>query len=646
MAQSLSLAAVFGDHMVLQRKMPLPVWGWGAPGARVNVTLGEHHGSTTVSQVGRWNLTLAAMDVVDRPLTLTVESNGKRLAFTDVLIGEVWIGSGQSNMEWPVLAADNAHEEVAAADHPAIRLFQVPRIVSKTPKDNVDAIWQVCSPTSVSNFSAVAYYFGRHLHKTLGVPVGIIHSSWGGTPAESWVSREGLSLHPETQGIMERFEASLTDFDLRGESHKQYEEWARKWLHKDPGNHAEAKGWADPSHDITQWETMRLPKLWQEAGLDCNGAIWFRREVEISASSAGQDAQLRMGQIDDFDVTYFNGVRVGAIGPDVPNAYARARQYPIPGHLVKAGRNVVAVRVFDQYGGGGVYAGPLDVTTGDGHVHHLEGEWRYRIEHRLERHTEPQPPQPINWDHAWAPSGLFNAMIAPLIPYAMRGVIWYQGESNAERAEQYVPLLQSLIVDWRRNWRQEDFPFLIVQLANFGQVLNEPGHSAWAELREAQQKATTALANVGLAVTIDIGNALDIHPTNKQEVGRRLGLAAERIAYHRNVNDSGPVYESMRIDGDNIRLRFKHSEGLATTKGETLSQFTIAGDDQQFVRADAKIDGNEVVVSNSKITKPVAVRYLWADSPTPGHLTNTTGLPAAPFRTDTWRGVTAGIFKL
>lgn len=646
MGKSLSLAAVFGDHMVLQRQLPLPVWGWGTPGARVEVRLDQHHADTTIDEDGRWKVTLGAMDVVDHPLELTVESNGERVRLIDVLIGEVWVGSGQSNMEWPVLAADNAHAEVAAANHPHIRLFQVPKTVSPTPKENVDAIWQVCSPDTISSFSAVAYYFGRHLRKALNVPVGLIHTSWGGTPAEAWTSRPALTSHPQLRGIMERFEANLNDAKTVGEDRRRYEEWASKAFHKDPGNHAEAKGWANPSHDISQWKTMRLPQLWQDAGENCNGAIWFRAEVQVPASAAGKEARLRLGQIDDFDVTYFNGERVGAIGPEKTNAHALPRGYTIPGRLIKAGRNVIAVRVFDHFGGGGIYCGPLDLTVADDQTIPLPPVWHYRIEHRLERHNDPAPAQPLNWDSNWAPSGLYNSMVHPLIPYAIRGAIWYQGESNAGRAEQYEPLLQSMIANWREQWRQGDFPFVIVQLANYGPVLNEPKGSAWAELRESQHKATAAMANVGLAVTIDIGNALDIHPTNKQEVGRRLGLVAERIAYHRSTNDSGPVYESMRIDGNTIRLRFKHSEGLTTTKGETLSQFTIAGDDQQFVWADAKIDGNDVVVSSPKISKPVAVRYLWADSPTPGHLTNSTGLPAAPFRTDTWRGITAGVVKL
>jgi sialate O-acetylesterase len=642
MAKSLSVASVFGDHMVLQSGMPVPIWGEGKPGASVSVSAAGQRAQGVVDPQGRWAVKLGALAASTAPMELSVQSDEQRVLFTDVLVGEVWVASGQSNMEWPVSSSNNAAEEIAGADLPLIRLFQVPRLVASAPKHTVDAVWQVCSPQTVGAFSAVAFFFGRHLHQQLKVPVGLIHPSWGGTPAESWTSREALLGHPQLQMIVERFDAQLNNAEAQTAFQQAYDRWVARAFHQDTGNLGETQGWAGMDHASADWKTMALPQYWQAAGLACNGAIWFRREIDVPAAAAGQEARLRLGPVDDYDTTYFNGERIGATGPETPNAFAAPREYRIPGRLIKAGRNVIAVRVFDHYGQGGIYGQPLDLVLGNGQRLPLAGDWLYRIERRIEPCAEPAPPQPLTWENAWAPSGLFNAMLHPVIPYAIRGAIWYQGESNADRAEQYRWLLEEMISDWRRHWGQGDFPFLIVQLANFGTVLPAPAASDWAELREAQHQATTALANAGLAVSIDIGAAADIHPRNKQEVGRRLALAAERLAYGREVNHSGPVYESMTIEGDRIRLRFQHAEGLTTINGQPLSQFAIAGEDRKFVWADATIEGNEVVVRGPTVSRPLAVRYQWANSPLPGNLTNASGLPAVPFRTDNWPGMTAG----
>jgi len=642
MAKSLSAASVFTDHMVLQSGMPLPVWGHGKPGARVTVTAAGHRANADVNPQGDWMLKLPALPPSASPIELVIESDGQRIGFTDVLIGEVWLASGQSNMEWPVSSSNNAAEEIAAANFPLIRLFHIPQKVASAPRRDVDATWKVCSPQTVGSFSAVAYFFGRHLHRTLNVPVGLIHPSWGGTPAESWTSRESLLAHPQLQMIVERFETQLNNADAQADYQQKYAQWSDKAFHKDTGNLGETQGWAGTQHNPADWKTMTLPRYWQSAGLPFNGAVWFRKEVDVPASAAGKAARLRLGPIDDFDVTYFNGQRIGATGPETPQAHAAMRDYPVPANLVKPGRNVIAVRVFDHYGQGGIYGQPLQLVLDGAPPLSLAGDWQYRIERRCEPCTEPPPPAPLNWNHSWAPSGLFNAMLHPVIPYAIRGVIWYQGESNADRAEQYRVLLPEMITDWRRHWNQGDFSFLIVQLANYGVTLPDPADSNWAELREAQQHTATALPNTGLAVTIDIGDPGDIHPRNKQDVGKRLALAAERLAYGRETRHSGPVYDSMTIENNFIRLRFRHADGLTIAPGHSLSQFAIAGEDRKFVWADAHIEGEEVIVSNPNISHPVAVRYQWANSPAPGHLTNAAGLPAAPFRTDDWPLVTAG----
>lgn len=487
------LPAIFGDNMVLQSSFvkAVPVWGWARPGERVTVTFEGQTRSATTNDKGRWSVHLDPPKV-GGPFEMTIEG-ANRITLHNILVGEVWVGSGQSNMQWPVKQSGDAEEEIANAKYPKIRLFTCERRVSSGPMDDTKGSWVECSPETVPDFSAVAYYFGRELHKQLGVPVGLIHTSWGGTPAEAWTSRAALEAMPECQPYVERWAKSIGDYPA---ALAKYREQLDTW---------------------------------------------------ITDSAAAEDE-----------------------GRPVP---------PPPG---------------------GVPGDP-----------------------RANPHR---------------PSGLYNAMIHPIIPFAIRGAIWYQGESNAGRAYVYRKLFPGMITDWRHAWGEGNFPFLFVQLANFQARQPEPGDSAWAELREAQLM-TLALPNTAMAVIIDIGEANNIHPKNKQEVGRRLGLAAEAM-YGKKVEYSGPMYESMKVDGNSIRLTFTHAEGLVAKDGGSLKGFAIAGEDRKFVWADAKIDGDAVVVSSASVAKPVAVRYAWADNPE-CNLYNAAGLPASPFRTDDWPGVTA-----
>ena len=629
------LPAVIGDNMVLQRDMPVAIWGWAAPDEKVTVKLAGQSRTAKADAKGEWKVTFGPLKAGSL-LEMTVAGKNS-ITVRNILVGEVWVCSGQSNMEMSVAGCNDAKEEIASAKYPAIRLFTVKKKVATIPQPDAAGSggWRECSPKTVGRFSAAGYYFGRHLHKKLGVPVGLIHTSWGGTPAESWTSRPALE---RVESFKQRLAQSDQAIARYPEAMKEYRKKLAEWQKKTKQIKAklqagqDVKQWPAPALDTKDWKTMKLPQHWEQAGLNIDGAVWFRKQLQLPDAWAGKDLTLSLGPIDDDDVTFFNGVRIGQT-----RTWTTFRKYTVPGKLVKAGRNVIAVRVFDGRGGGGIYGKPEDMTlAGGGRSISLAGEWLYRVEQVL----LPRPRQPSGPNSPWLPSGLYNGMLHPLIPYAIRGAIWYQGESNAGRAYQYRELFSAMITDWRKNWGQGDLPFLFVQLANFLPAPAEPADSAWAELREAQLMALS-LPKTGMAVIIDIGEANDIHPKNKQDVGKRLALAARAVAYGQKIVYSGPIYKSMAVEGSKIRLRFDHVGGGLVARGGALKRFAIAGSDRKFVWAEARIDGETVVVYSDKVAKPVAVRYAWADNPEGCNLYNKAGLPASPFRTDTWPGVTA-----
>ena len=496
-----------------------------------------------------------------------------------MLVGEVWVCSGQSNMEWPLAQSNGGHEAAAQGPHTEMRLFTVEKRTAAEPLADVQGRWVVATPEQALRFSAVAYYFGRELHQRLRVPVGLIHTSWGGTPAEAWTSREALATRPEFRPILERYEKELRNLpQLRREHAAKLAEWERQYVTPDAGNKGEALGFAEPARDAEGWRKMRLPQQWEAAGLNLDGVIWFRRGVEVPPAWAGRDLTLSLGPIDDFDTTYFNGERVGATGAEVPNAWTFPRRYKIPGALVRPGKNVVAVRVYDRMGGGGFGGGGASgamslapVGAGEASALALEGEWDYKPESvveakRLDFSNYPGPrPGPDNQN---SPAVLYNAMLAPLTPYAIRGAIWYQGESNAGRAYQYRTLFPAMIRDWRARWGQGDFPFYFVQLANWKARKQDSMDSEWAELREAQTLTMRSVPNTGMAVAIDIGEAEDIHPRNKLDVGLRLARWALAGTYRQTVVPSGPLYDSHAVEGDRIRVRFKHATRPQDLRGE------------------------------------------------------------------------------
>lgn len=642
------LPAIISDNMVVQRgRTDVPIWGWADPGERVRVQLGDQGTTGVTNDKGEWFVT-ADLPQGKGPFNLTIEGKNK-IIIHNVLVGEVWLCTGQSNMEFQLRNTKDAPKEIASADYPEIRLFMVQHATAATPQTQCKGAWVVCTPQTAGSFSAVGYFFGREVHQQEKVPVGLIGSYWGGTPAEAWTSIEGLKSKEELQPIVERYETALRDYPTaKAKYDAALKEWKESVYRKDPGNKGVDQGWAKADFDATDWPKMDLPGFWEETAGDFDGAVWFRREVQLPDDWENRDLRLSLGPIQDFDVAYFNGQEVGAMDPTTAQPERVSRDYRVRAELVKAGRNVIAIRVFNRAGSGGFRAKPAEmilVRSGEPAASvPLAGEWRYKIEVKLAAATSQElramPRPPMGPESPTSPTTLFNGMIQPLIPYAFRGAIWYQGESNAPRAEQYRTLLPTMIADWRKRWGQKEMPFGIVQLANYRVRKEEPGESDWAELREAQTMTAKQPGN-GMAVIIDIGDANNIHPTNKQDVGHRLALWALATVYGKSIEYSGPTYESMAVEGDKIRLKFSHIGGGLVAKGEKLTGFAIAGEDKKFVWADAKIDGDSIVVSSAEVKSPVAVRYAWANNPE-CNLYNKADLPAGPFRTDAWEGMTAG----
>jgi len=635
------LPSIISDNMVLQQGLKVRIWGSANAGEHVAVTFDKKTSNATADVQGRWQVLLGPLKA-GGPFELTVKGDNV-LTVKNVLVGEVWLCSGQSNMEWPLVNTTDGAETVAHANNSEIRLFTVEKHTAASPLADVEGRWVVTTPEEAAHFSAVGYFFGRELYQHLKVPIGLIYSSWGGTPAEAWTSNEALRSSAELKPILDRYESSLNALPQTKAAYAQaLAQWEEKNLYLDAENKGEALGYADPSTPTAGWKQMELPQQIETAGLLIDGAIWFRKVVELPASWSGKDLVLNLPPIDDYDVTYFNGAKIGSTGRETPNSYMVPRKYIVPGSLVHAGPNVIAVRVFDSAGEGGFSRGGSFSVGLAGAVEpiSLRGTWDYKVELALEpKHPDwGTRPEAVGATNQNNPSVLYNAMIAPLVPFSIRGVIWYQGESNAGRAYQYRTLFPIMIQNWRSAWGRE-FPFYFVQLANWRARKAQPDESDWAELREAQAM-TLREPQTGMAVTIDIGDENELHPRNKLDVGRRLAAWALAGTYGQKIIPSGPLLNRYTIEGDKIRIYFKYNTGLKTSDGGPVKGFAMAGEDHRFVWADARIDGDTVIVSSPTISKPVAVRYGWADNPIV-NLYNAAGFPASPFRTDDWPGITA-----
>jgi len=618
------LAFPFTDNMVLQRGIALPFWGTADPGESVTVALAGQKKETKADAEGQWNLKLDPLEASSDPAELTV-SGKDRVVLKNVVVGEVWICSGQSNMEWKVEAADNAKQEIASASHPSMRLFVAPQIPANEPLRSIHgARWVECSPATVAKFSALGYYFGRELQRKLDVPVGLINSSWGATRAEWWMSDEALNKIPAMASARAEREAKIA----HSRSHFQDPLYTLPpEVTADVKNGGFPLGWADLAEPQGDWREMELPSQWQQRGPDFSGVLWFRKTVDIPAQWAGRELKLSVGAVDKSDTTYFNNVKVGGFGTDTNlQAWSMNREYAVPAELSKQGRAIVAVRVHSEVYDGGM-TGPADKmkltcpSLPDAPAISLVGTWKYAVE--------------CNYGlRARLASTLFNGMISPWTRFALRGAIWYQGESNDDAPSLYRQILPGMIQDWRAHWNLGDFPFLIVQLSNIKGPSLYSDTDQWPLIREAQRSALQ-LPNTGMVTDIDLNPAGALHPGNKQDVGVRLALNALQNVYgQKDVEGSGPVFESASKEGAVIRLHFSHlGGGLVAKGGNLLKGFVICGANRKYVPAEAKIDGADILVSSASVAEPLAVRYGWANNPI-CNLFNQAGLPASPFRTD------------
>jgi sialate O-acetylesterase len=630
---AITVPSIFGDHMVLQANQPIPVWGWAAPGEKIAVRLGNTELLTTADPQGNWQVRLPARPAaVDQVLTL---QGVNTLQFTDVLVGEVWLGSGQSNMQWPVSQTRFSSQDVSQAANSRIRLFTVERAISILPETNCKGTWQVCNPRTVAGFSAVAYFFGRKLERELKTPVGLINSSWGGTRIEPWTPFAALGKIPGFEGQITSVEALragmdklMRDYELQiKEAHSKRA--AALALEADETQGSEYRR-AD--YNDRDWPVIAVQGVnWEKTVLtNFDGVVWYRHSVEIPADWAGQDLEMRLGPVDEMDVTWFNETRVGGMGLmrkeeiqywDVP------RVYKVPGSAVKAGRNTITVRVIDTGYAGGIWGaapGDMKLVLASGKTDlsvALAGNWKYKVALKF----IPVPKSPTS---TATPTTLYNAMINPVVPYGIRGALWYQGEANVSEGVLYTHKMRALIEGWRTAWGQGDFPFYYVQLAPYVYGTNT---LVLPQLWDAQRQAL-AIKNTGMAVTTDLGNMRDIHPRRKVEVGERLALWALAQTYGQtNVVCSGPLVKAAVREEGNLRLTFEGwGGGLVGREGDSLSWFDIAGADGQFVHAMATIEGSTVRVWSDQVAVPTRVRYGFATEAEP-ELFNAEGLPASPF---------------
>lgn len=624
MQSQLKLPRLISDGMVLQRNSKIRIWGWAEPGETILLQfLGQDY-KTEVSTEGQWELEITT-EQAGGPYQMDISMGEKEtIVLRDLLIGDVWLCSGQSNMEMRMESLTEVYsDEILKSENPFLRQFMVPAIYNfDGPQHDVgEGSWQSAGPKTILNFTATGYFFALHLYQRYQIPIGLINASLGGSPAEAWLSEEALHEFPEHLAAAHRFRDVKYVEEVLARDQRLHDEWCEMVTQQDIGLGDPKATFYSPDYDAKGWGIIQVPSYWEDEGIGAfNGVVWFRKEIRLTAKQAEQKALLRMGNILDEDITYINGKEVGTL----PMQYI-PRRYVVPEGLLKEGTNVIVIRVVNYSGKGGFYKEKPYCLEWDQDRIDLSGPWQYCI-------GAKNTPLPTPTFVSWQPSGLYNAMIAPVISYPIKGVIWYQGETNGSRPKEYESLLKALIRDWRSKWGQ-DFPFLYVQLPNFEEANPEPVESDWAILREGQLR-TLQVPRTGMAVTIDVGEWNDIHPVNKKEVGRRLSLTAQRVAYGDDtIVSSGPmIVDAERQDGK-IKLQFSEiGAGLTTNDGRKPGHIAIAGADGRFVWAETELAGNCVLVWSEAVPDPVCIRYAWAQNPVGANLYNIDGLPASPFR--------------
>lgn len=633
---AVKLPYVLNSNMVLQREGQTNIWGWASPKKKVTVKFRGEEFTTKAEKDGSWSVKINT-GKAGGPFDLAI-TEGETLTLTNILVGDVWVCGGQSNMEFPLYKAQNGASEIRNAQYPQIRIFNIGNQASKEPASNTpQAQWEVCTPQTIPNFSAVGYMFGKELHLETGIPIGLIGSNWGGTIVETWTSKESCEKDTQTKEWLSR----LNEFDAEkaiAEQKKVYDIYRKEAEKlKNPNFTHE---YISESYNDASWNTMTLPDTWETIhGMESfDGIVWFRFTVEIPSNFKFDQAEIELSKIDDSDIVWINGKKVG----ETFNLWEAIRNYKIPEGILKIGKNTIVVRVEDYSGGGGIYGIPSEMYITDGSANiGISGTWKWK------KDPTPTPNSPTGEPSTGLqpnqfPTLLYNGMIHPIIPYAIKGAIWYQGESNADalpQALRYEKLFKEMIADWRAKWNVGNFPFYYVQLANYKAEAMVPRDQNWAFLREAQTN-TLDQENVGMACIIDIGNAMDIHPTNKHDVAHRLALNALHFDYGQtSIEYAGPRMKNVDIKGDKAIATFDHvADGLSVTdKYGYVKGFAVAGADKVFYFAKASIiANNQVEITCDKVKDIKSVRFLWADNPGEITLFNSINLPAEPFRTDKW----------
>jgi sialate O-acetylesterase len=625
---TIKLPVIFQSNMVLQRDKEVSIWGFGNAGEKVSANFDGKWYRATTGKDGKWLIKLPAHPA-GGPHGIVIKGATNSIELKNILFGDVWICGGQSNMQFSLDQV--GYKPPTTSINSTLRIFTAAIGMDYIPKDDLaGGTWNEASPGTVKNFSATAYFFGKFLSDSLNVPIGLISDNLGATSVETWMSKESLAKFPQFGDYYKSYLAPAKSFkEVTSEFEKSKSGWEEKYYLKGKGMDEK---WYLPETNVTDWKTMDIPAWWEDKGLDdFDGAVWFRKTFDLPPGFKADAFSMALNQIDDYDIVWVNGNKVGEGFGNV-----NWRNYSVPASILKPKGNTLVVRVFDAGGKGGLYSHAIWGNPV------LLGNWLYKADDKIDAATFPKP-HVVNVSPFSTPAVLYNGNIAPLTSLAIRGFIWYQGESNAPRAEEYRQIFPALITDWRSHFNQGDLPFLFVQLANYMQEVDTPRESDWAELRDAQA-AALSLANTAMALAIDIGDANDIHPKNKMDVGRRLGLAALKVAYNKDIISKGPTYKSMETKDGSVIIRYEAGTDDLITKNKYgyVSGFAVAGTDDKFHWANAYIKGNTVVVSSKEVSNPAAVRYAWGDNPGITDLYNRSGLPATPFKTDSLPFKTAG----